>query len=149
MLFMDRTFHRRVSPYGIAAVVMLGVAALACFWQHTGPMALVGVAVAAVAMTGVERMVHTTYVLRSDGSGHDVLVVDRGRLARPQQVRVADITAVQVVGGAFLRDGYVRVEYGCGRIMALAPESPEAFVAEVKRRQAEAERREDGAHGGL
>ena len=146
---MDRTFHRRVSAYGIAAVVMLGVAALACFWQRTGLMALAGVAVAAVAMTGVERMVHTTYVLRDDGCGHDVLTVDRGRLARPLHVRLGDITAVVTVGGAFLRDSYVRVEYGSGHIMALAPESPEAFVAEIKRRQAEAGRREDVAHGDL
>ena len=78
---MDRTFHRRVSVLGIAAVVMLGVVALTCLLYRTGWAVIVGVAVAAVAMTGIERMVHTTYVLRTDGSGHELLVIDRGRLA--------------------------------------------------------------------
>ena len=135
---MDRTFHRRVSVLGIAAVVMLGVVALTCLLHRTG-----WVAVAAVAMTGIERMVHTTYVLRTDGSGHELLVIDRGRLASVMQLRLCDITAVEAVSGGFLRDSHVRIEYGVGRMMALCPDNPEAFIAELKRRQAEAENRED------
>ena len=140
---MDRTFHRRVSVLGIAAVVMLGVVALTCLLHRTGWAVIVGVAVAAVAMTGIERMVHTTYVLRTDGSGHELLVIDRGRLASVMQLRLCDITVVETVSGGFLRDSHVRIEYGVGRMMALCPDNPEAFIAELKRRQAEAENRKD------
>ena len=140
---MDRTFHRRVSVLGIAAVVMLGVVALTCLLHRTGWAVIVGVAVAAVAMTGIERMVHTTYVLRTDGSGHELLVIDRGRLASVMQLRLCDITAVEAVSGGFLRDSHVRIEYGVGRMMALCPDNPEAFIAELKRRPAEAENRKD------
>ena len=52
-LFMNETFHRRVTLQDIAAIALHAICAFACFWQHTGAWAIIGTC---LAMTAPTRM---------------------------------------------------------------------------------------------
>lgn len=124
---MDRTFHRGTSIQNLAAIVMLGAVGFACFWHH---QPLIGSLVAILALVGIERTIHTTYRLTPQGTLH----IDKGRLSRPVCISVDDITAVRECKARPLRPSHIIIEIGSRQMIAIQPEHPEAFVAELQKR---------------
>ena len=112
---MNRTFHYRVSFLNYAAIVVVAACALFAFWHRSAPNVVLGVGLMAVVVLMVERIIHTSYVFTDDG----MLVVCKGRFSRT-------LTILK----------YVLVRYGAGREISLQPVNDEAFISEVRRRQA-------------
>lgn len=136
---MDRTYHREVTLQGIVAAVLLGIAALTCFWQRTGAAAVVGAVLAVAALLAVERITRTSYVLSSDGH----LRIYRGRLSRILIIPIADVTRVSCVPARFLRPACVVVEYGAGHAVSVCPPNVMAFMTDLMARVESIDRGEE------
>lgn len=129
---MNRTFHYRVSFLNYAAIVVVAACALFAFWHRSAPNVVLGVGLMAVMVLMVERIIHTSYVFTDDG----MLVVCKGRFSRTLTIRVGDIVSARIVRAGLLPVKYVLVRYGAGREISLQPVNDEAFISEVRRRQA-------------
>lgn len=83
----------------------------------------------------IERVLHTTYTFMHDDQGNDILRIDRGRLSRYKDIRVADIVKVIPMQTAFGASRYLLVKYGPNRLICLQPDDQKAFMSELKKRQ--------------
>lgn len=83
----------------------------------------------------IERVLHTTYTFMHDDQGNDILRIDRGRLSRHKDIRVADIVKVIPMQTAFGASRYLLVKYGPNRLISLQPDDKKAFMSELKKRQ--------------
>lgn len=80
-----------------------------------------------------ERMLHTSYIFTQE-RGEQLLVIDRGRLARRQVVRLSEVvkvTPMKRLGGL---SRFVLVVYGSDRMVAVEPENEDAFCKELMKR---------------
>ena len=127
---MDRTFHQRVSPEIIVGIMMMGIAALFCFWQRDTALAIAGAIVMAADVVAIERTIHTTYVLTGDR-----LVVGRGRFGKPQTILIGDIVKMERMPTLFGASHYILLQIGANKRIALRPNNEEAFIQEIKKRQ--------------
>ena len=73
--------------------------------------------------------------LYHDDQGNDILRIDRGRLSRHKDIRVADIVKVIPMQTAFGASRYLLVKYGPNRLISLQPDDQKAFMSELKKRQ--------------
>lgn len=129
---MNRTFHYRVSFLNYAAIVVVAACALFALWHRSAGNAVLGVVLMAAVVLMVERIIHTSYVFTDDG----MLVVCKGRFSRTRAIRVGDIVSAEIVRAGLLPVRYVLVRYGAGREVSLQPVNDEAFISEIRRRQA-------------
>lgn len=127
---MDRTFHQRVSPEIIVGIMMMGFAALFCFWQRDTTLAIAGAIVMAIDVLAIERAIHTTYVLTGDK-----LVVEHGRFGKPQTILIGDIVKTERIHTLFGVSHYILLQIGVDKRIALRPDNEEAFIQEIKKRQ--------------
>ena len=70
-----------------------------------------------------------------DDQGNNILRIDRGRLSRHKDIRVADIVKVIPMQTAFGASRYLLVKYGPNRLISLQPDDQKAFMSELKKRQ--------------
>lgn len=129
---MNRTFHYRVSFVNYLAIFTVAAAALFFFWNRSTVGTLVAFLLAMAVILMVERIIHTVYVFTSDG----LIVIDKGRFSRSLSVPVSDIINVRTVRQPLLPVRFVIIEYGAGHVVTVQPVNEEAFVDEIKRRQA-------------
>lgn len=127
---MDRTFHQKVSPEIIVGIMMMGIAALFCFWQRDTALAIVGAIVMAADVVAIERTIHTTYVLTADK-----LIVWHGRFGKPQTILISDIVKAERMPTLFGASHYILLQIGADKRVALRPDNEEAFIQEIKKRQ--------------
>jgi len=104
--------------------------ALMCFTERSMAAALMGFGMLAIAAVSVERIIHTTYVLTSDGR----LLVSKGRFARIVDIGCSEVTSVRLVKRRLLLSSHVVIEYGDGKTVVVQPEAEERFVKEMRRR---------------
>ncbi len=134
MAFPERTFHFRVTWLNVASIAVV-MAAMAWFlWNRSTANTIVGAALLVVATLMTERVVNTRYVLTPDG----FLVISRGRLSRTQRIRIDDMVTIRSVATTIPQVGYVLIEYGNRRQVAVQPANEEAFINEIMRRQTRA-----------
>lgn len=74
---MTRVFHHRLTLGELCGILLLALASLYCFWFGTWPMAVLGALLVAVAVRGIDRGIHTDYVLDDDQ-----LTTQSGRIGR-------------------------------------------------------------------
>lgn len=67
---MTRVFHHRLTLGELCGILLLALASLYCFWFGTWPMAVLGALLVAVAVRGIDRGIHTDYVLDDDQTDH-------------------------------------------------------------------------------
>ena len=84
-----------------------------------------------VVVLMIERIIHTVYVLTSDGR----LIISRGRFSRSLSVPVNEIIRMRVVRPGPLGVRYILIEYGAGHETTVQPVNEEAFMREVRDRQ--------------
>lgn len=125
-----RTFHRRADWRSVLTIVLLAVLSLAFLWQRQGAAVVVGFGLMLLTVIVMERLIHTTYVLTSDG----YLVIDRGRLSRCVRIEVVAIHRVRRIRGMLFVPGCLVVEYGAGHQLTVVPDNEKAFADELKRR---------------
>lgn len=129
---MNRTFHQKLTPQALAAIVLLAACALWCLLVRTGATPFVGLLCLVVGAAAVDRTVNTTYVFAADGT----LTITRGRLGRRTVIAVDEIISVRQMRGGIVTASHIIIEYGRAQRYTYAqPSDPQAFIAEVKRRQ--------------
>lgn len=128
---MNRSFHYRASWLNYFCIVIVAGAAMFSFWHRSAVNALVGFLLMGVAVLMIERIIHTVYVLTSDGR----LIISRGRFSRELSVPVNEIIRMRVVRPGLLGVRYVLIEYGAGHETTVQPVNEDAFMREVRDRQ--------------
>ena len=106
---MTRVFHHRLTLGELCGILLLALASLYCFWFGTWPMAVLGALLVAVAVRGIDRGIHTDYVLDDDQ-----LTTQSGRIGRQrgQAIPLQTITALRRMPRHLLTGSYVMVEHG-------------------------------------
>ena len=128
---MDRTFHHRFSAQAFVAILLLAACALWCFLARTGLSPLVGLVCMLVGAAAVDRTIHTTYTFTAVGT----LCISRGRLGGRLTLPVGDVISARKVRGTLFVAPHIVIEYGVGHITFAQPAQPDAFMAELRRRQ--------------
>jgi len=128
---MNRLFHSRMTWYALALTIITGLAALCLFWQRQGGSILLAIVAVALTVVQVERIIHTTYTLTTDGW----LVISLGRFAKEKRIRVGDIWRMQPCNRMFGLVHYLLIEYGDHHHVAVIPDNETAFIREVEKRQ--------------
>ena len=113
---MTRVFHHRLTLGELCGILLLALASLYCFWFGTWPMAVLGALLVAVAVRGIDRGIHTDYVLDDDQ-----LTTQSGRIGRQrgQAIPLQTITALRRMPRHLLTGSYVMVE-AVGKRVSLA-----------------------------
>ena len=130
---MDRTFHQRVSPASACGILAFALLALYMFWTKS---ALVGCLLVAVVVLMIERVVHTTYMFRRNDGDEEMLYIDNGRFSKTRQIRVNDIVSCRKMSTGFGLSQYVLLQCGHKRLVSVQPDNADAFIDEIRKRQA-------------
>ena len=128
---MNRSFHYRASWLNYTCIIVVAVAAMYSLWHRSVVNAIVGFLLMGVVVLMIERIIHTVYVLTSDGR----LVISRGRFSREMSVPVNEIIRMSVIRPKLLGVRYILIEYGAGHETTVQPVNEEAFMREVRDRQ--------------
>lgn len=128
---MTRVFHHRLTLGEACGILLLAAASFYCFWFGTWPMAVLGVVLVAVAVCGIDRGIHTDYVLDDEQ-----LSTRSGRTGRQRgrPVALRSITSLRRMPRRLLTGSYVMVEYGEHSIGIFTPENEQSFVEAVEKR---------------
>ena len=130
---MDRTFHQRLSPASVCGILAFALLALYMFWTKS---ALAGCLLVAVVVLMIERVVHTTYVFRRNDGEEEMLYIDNGRFSKKRQIRVNDIVSCRKMSTGFGLSQYVLLQCGHKRLVSVQPDNADAFIDEIRKRQA-------------
>ena len=128
---MNRIFHRRITIQDMAAIALLAIAALVCFWQRTGSMAVLGTCLGMTALVAIERTIHTTYTITDKG----VLHINKGRLSHPVAVDISDIGDITEVRAHLLRPACVALQLSGNRWLMVRPDNSKAFLKEIDKQR--------------
>lgn len=115
---MDRVFHARVGAARYLALLMFTFMLVYCLWVK---YILIAVLWGILLLHFIEKIIHTTYTLTTDGQ----LIIYEGRFSRRRERSLAEIVSVECrssmqVGGRALVH-YVLVVYKDGKHDALQP----------------------------
>lgn len=128
---MDRIFHQRFTLASKCGIMIFTLLAFYFFWMRSTINACLGLIVMIVLVVMIERVIHTTYTLTSDGN----LIISRGRFSRPLTIPVNEIIKVSVMNTSMKLSHFILVEYGAGHLTSVQPEDDEAFLEELKKCQ--------------
>lgn len=90
---------------------------------------------AAVVVLMIERVVHTTYVFRRNDN-EEMLYIDNGRFSKTRRIRVNDIVSCRKMSTGFGLSRYVLLQYGHKQLVSVQPDNADAFIEEIRKRQA-------------
>ncbi len=127
---MDRTFHYRISWLNIVSIIVVAAAMLYFLWHRSTVCIIVGFILLFITLLMIERIIHTEYVLTSDG----LLYIKRGRLSRTIIIRIEDIVTFRLVKSNILTLRFILIEYGVGQQIAVQPVNEPAFLEEIRKR---------------
>ena len=129
---MDRLFHQRFTLASKCGITILTLLAGYLLWMRSAANALLGFVVVIILVVIIERVIHTVYIFTSAGN----LVIDHGRFARKITIPVNEIIKSTVVNTPMGLSHYILLEYGAEHFVSVQPENYEAFIEELRRRQA-------------
>ena len=121
---MNKIFHERITW---AQVVFILIGAAVVFWAFWIKQVLLGVVFLLMLIVMIERAIHTTYTLTTDGR----LFVYYGRFTKGKEILVSDIKKVEKFKN-WLTHGVV-VHYGDGRFVPLQPVNEEELIASLQK----------------
>ena len=120
---MNKTFHERVT-WGLILAMLIGAAvAIWAFWIKQALLAIVFLLMLIIL---IERAIHTTYTLTTDGK----LIIYNGRFMKGKEIDLKDIHKVERFRN-WLTHGVV-VHYGEGSFVPLQPVNEEEFLKALK-----------------
>ena len=131
---MDRVFHARMGAARYLALLMFTFMLVYCLWVK---YILIAVLWGILLLHFIEKIIHTTYTLTTDGQ----LIIYEGRFSRRRERSLAEIVSVECrssmqVGGRALVH-YVLVVYKDGKHDALQPTNEKEFVRILEKRRKE------------
>ena len=121
---MNRIFHERITW---SQVVFILIGAAVVFWAFWIKQVLLGVVFLLMLIVMIERAIHTTYTLTTDGR----LLVYYGRFTKGKEILVSDIKKVEKFKN-WLTHGVV-VHYGDGRFVPLQPVNEDELIASLQK----------------
>ncbi len=130
---MYRTFRARITTGQLAFLLLVaGLIVWAWWFKHI----IIVLLLAVLMVVCMERLLHTEYVITSDGTLH----LSYGRFARSRDIPAADIVAVeraqQLKIGSYGVMRCVLVHSRDGRTVALMPANEDEFVRVLLKRTA-------------
>ena len=122
---MNRIFHARVTP---SQLIFLLLAATMAFWSFWEKLILVTVAFVLLLIIYIERLIHTTYTLTTDGK----LVVSYGRFMRGKEMDLTEIAKVEPFRQRFTHGVLIHLKKGA--YLSLQPIKETDFITEIEKR---------------
>ena len=124
---MNRIFHARITlGQYLFLLLVTGVA----FWTLWNKYIVLAILMVALLVLAIEKLIHTTYTLTSDGN----LVLYYGRFMRGKTIPLAELTGVEQVCSmsvfGFKLMSCVLVHHG-NKTEALMPAKEEEFIIKV------------------
>ena len=92
---MNRIFHARVPWYAFVLLILLSVVVVWSYWERIGLLAAVALLMMVLV---VERVIHTSYTITTDG----MLIVNRGRFSSRIVVPLTSIRSIERINGVRL-----------------------------------------------
>ncbi len=131
---MDRVFHARIATGRYLALLLFTFMLVYCLWVK---YILIAVLWGILLLHFIEKIIHTTYTLTTDGR----LLIYEGRFSRLRERPLSEVVSVerrssmQVAGCALVR--YVLITYRDGKHDALQPTDEEEFIRVLEKRRRE------------
>lgn len=115
---MNRIFHARIAWYHYFLLAVLTLNAVGALWYK---YILVAVLFMLMLIVVIEQIIHTAYMLTTDGH----LEISRGRFIRKKVIPVSEITAIKKCHsmrfGRFSVTDYLLIEYGKEKFVSVTP----------------------------
>lgn len=131
---MNRVFHARIVAAQYVALALITFCMVWGFWNKE---LLVAVSWMLLLVVCMERLIHTTYTLTSDGK----LVLYRGRFGPRRIIYLKDIISVEQTSslklGRWAVLNYVLVKHGANRCEVCLPVNEEEFIRVLRKRMQE------------
>ena len=129
---MNRIFHARVPWYTILFLILLAGITIWSYWERLGLVALISLLWMVVL---IERTIHTTYTVTTDGT----LVIHRGRFSKDIIVPLTDIRCIELIRsariGTVCMKRYLLVHYGEDHTLSLIPMKEQEMVMYIKEKR--------------
>ncbi len=130
-MMMNRLFHARIVA---GQYIALGLMTFITVWGFWHKELLSAVLFMLLLVVCIEKLIHTTYTLTSDGR----LLLYRGRFMRSKEILIKEIVLVEQTSsmkiGRWAVMHYVLVRHGAGRCEVVTPVNEEAFIRALKKR---------------
>ena len=120
---MERTFHRRVDAYGVAAAILPAAVSLMLFLHHTPGAVVAGLAMMLLTVIVIERLIHSTYTFTADNT----LLIYSGRFSQTKTIRLGEVVRATRVSGRLLNQPHIIIRFGAGHTTSVQPENEDAF----------------------
>lgn len=128
---MNRIFHARIAWYQYFLLALLTVNAVGALWCK---YILPAVLLALLLIVVIERIIHTTYTVTTDG----MLEISCGRFIRKKVIPISEITAISrshsMKIGRFSVTDYILIEYGKEKFVSVLPVKEREFIALLEKR---------------
>lgn len=129
---MNRIFHARIAAGQYLFLLLATAVTIHEMWMKHAIMTLIFMLLIIIA---IERLIHTTYTLTTDGR----LILYYGRFTRSKEIPLRDIFSVErgssMKIGRFAMMHSVVVRYGTkGRLAILLPVKEDEFIRSLERR---------------
>lgn len=122
---MNRIFHARVPWYTLFFLFLLLVLTVWAYWERLGLVALFSLLLMVIL---IERTIHTTYTITTDG----LLVIHRGRFSKDLTIPLIVIRRVEQLRnarfGKISLKRYLLIHYGENKIVSLIPDNEEELM---------------------
>lgn len=131
---MNRIFHARVPWHTFFLLLLLVIITLWFYWERSGILAVLSLLLMVVL---VERSIHTTYTVTTDG----MLLISRGRFSKPFSIPLLDIHRIEQVRkvrlGSYCLNSYLLLYYasstGEEKVVSLIPSNEEELVTYIQK----------------
>lgn len=129
---MDRIFHARIPLYMYFFIALVGALALLFLWTM---MPLCGLVMLLLLIVAIERVIHTTYTITTDG----FLIISHGRFQQKKELSLQDVKRVEKLRsfriGRFCLVEYLLVFYGNEKHVTVMPVKETEFLETLQKRK--------------
>lgn len=127
---MNRIFHARISRLNYLYLFILGGVSFFMLWEKH---IIVAVVVMLFLVVMIERVIHTTYTITTEG----MLLISFGRFAKVKSIPLSSITHIERIEtmkiGSFHLTSYLLINHAGGHT-ALMPVKEEEFIARLQKK---------------
>ncbi|WP_321481103.1 PH domain-containing protein [uncultured Bacteroides sp.] len=122
---MDRVFHARITWYQYLYVLFLSLAIVFFIWEK---IALPALLLAVLLVVLIEKLIHTTYTITTDGT----LLISLGRFVKKRRISFTDILSVEkkhsMKIGGFSITHFLLIRYSYSKYVAVLPVKEDEFI---------------------
>lgn len=129
---MNRVFQAKINIGNYILLILLLLMAIHSMWCVNGILLCLSLLLLVVI---IERMIHTTYTITTDG----MLIINNGRFSRRKEVPLSDINSIERIRG--MRIGGKTISTSLlitcknGKIFQVSPRNEDDFVKCVQKRR--------------